>query len=78
MKESETIERVTQGRNFKKIKPFKQGGGTTTQKRSDPGPSSKTEGTDCKFCGKRHEFEKSKCPAWGKLVVIVGGEITSK
>ena len=73
MKESETIERVTQGRNLKKTKPFKQGGRTATPRRYDPGPSSKTKGKDCKFCGKRHEFKKSKCPAWGKTCSHCGG-----
>ncbi|KAG1688819.1 hypothetical protein GQR58_007942 [Nymphon striatum] len=29
-------------------------------------PDNKTQSKECLFCGRRHPFLKSKCPAWGK------------
>ncbi|KAK3701961.1 hypothetical protein RRG08_017851 [Elysia crispata] len=28
---------------------------------------------DCRFCGRKHPFEKEKCPAWGKTCSNCGG-----
>ena len=33
----------------------------------------KAEMRNCTFCGFKHEFQKEKCPAWGKTCHICNG-----
>ncbi|RUS87639.1 hypothetical protein EGW08_004624 [Elysia chlorotica] len=33
----------------------------------------KPRGGECKFCGYQHEFDKTKCPAWGKKCSLCQG-----
>ena len=80
MKESETIERVTQGRNLKKIKKNHLSKVKELQLQEDviQDQVQTLKAQTVNFVRKDTNLRNQSAQPGGKRVVIVGGEITSK
>ena len=72
MKQEDKIEKVMKT-GFKKPtgKPFRQYEGT---RRFNTRPGSANKDRECRYCGKKHTFNKEECPAWGKTCNHCGGK----
>ena len=72
MKQEDKIEKVVKT-GFKKPtgKPFKQYEGT---RRFNTRPGGANKDGECRYCGKKHTFNKEECPAWGKTCNHCGGK----